>query len=337
MTDLQRNIQMGTEQTGGRMLRGVFFSFILYVPLFILLSASVVFAQQSSSSSSDDARITLSTEIVSLTVSVTDRMGRAVAGLAKDDFVVFDEGIRQEISHFSDTDVPASIGIVFDLSGSMNAIRIAKAREALAFLIQNAHGDDEYFLVGIGARPAVLLEKTREGEALLRRVQNITPRGSTSLYDSVALALDRIARSRHQRRALIVISDGEDTNSRLSFEGLRRRLRETDVPIWTVLAGAPRLRSNAGAIMDRLADATGGRSFFPRNEEKMNEAFSQIALELRRLYSIGYAPSNLSTDGKWRKIRVTLASSADRAVVRTREGYFPKSRQDTEADASGIE
>lgn len=308
-------------------------SYPMLAAIFLVVWSATALAQQREG----EARITLATEIVSLTVSVTDKAGRAVPGLGRDDFQVFDEGVRQEISHFSQTDEPASIGVVFDLSGSMTESRIAQARDALLHLIQTAHGDDEFFLIGIGARPSVLIDRTREGEALRRRVAQLEPRGQTALYDAVALAIDRVERGRHRRRALIVISDGEDNHSRLSFDGLRRRLRESDVPIWTVLVGPPRIRGNNGAIMDRLADLTGGRSFFPRNEEKMGDAFSQIALELRQLYSIGYAPSNVAADGKWRRIKVTLAPSAGRASVRTREGYFGRTRQQIEAEESGVD
>jgi Ca-activated chloride channel family protein len=272
----------------------------------------------------DDDRIKFKTEIVSLNVSVVDREGRSLSALTKADFQIFDDGVRQEISYFGRSDAPASIGIVFDVSGSMTQSRMAQAREALARFVETTHPDDEFFLISCGARPAVLLDHAREGESLLRRVAQTTPRGNTALFDSVALALEKVGQGRHPKRAIVVISDGEDNHSRLTSDKLRRRLQEVAIPVWTVLVGSPRVGSNGGAIMDNLAAVSGGRAYFPRNPDKMSEAFEQIALELRNLYSIGYTPSSLVADGRWHKVKVQLTPSiaARRAVVRTREGYY---------------
>ncbi len=270
----------------------------------------------------EEARLRVSTEVVSLTVSVTDQEGRFLPGLTKQDFKVMDERVSQEISHFSDADAPASVGIVFDLSSSMSAGKINRAREALARFIQTSHQDDEYFLIGFRNNAEVLLDGTRDSEALLQRVASLRPEGETALYDGVALALNQVSQGRYAKRALIVISDGEDNHSRTTYNQVRRQLQEANVTIWTVLIGPLLPRSNGGAVMDKLAAVSGGKSFFPRNAEKMSEDFEQIALELRRQYSIGYTPSNLVADGKWHRIKVEVVPSATRTAVRTREGYY---------------
>lgn len=271
-----------------------------------------------------EPRISLHTRVVSLEVSVMDSRGRFISWLQKEDFRLYDDGVRQEITYFSRTDSPATVGIVFDLSGSMSEGRIERAREALGHLIETAHNDDEFFLVGCGARPSLLVDRTRDGEAILRRIAPLKASGNTALYDAIALALDKAMKGRHRRRALLIISDGEENHSRISLKDLRRRLHEADVSAWTVLTGPLKPRGRGGAIMEEIASTSGGRSFFPRDEEKMGEAFAQIALELRNRYSLGYTPSNFAADGRWHRIKVTVDSPAltERPRVRAREGYY---------------
>jgi Ca-activated chloride channel homolog len=276
----------------------------------------------------EDKPIAVNTDLVSLRVSVTDKGGRYVSGLNQGDFAVYEDGVRQEISFFSDQDAPAAIGVVLDVSASMTGAKIRRAREAVARFIQTSHEEDEYFLIGFNERPQLLLEGARGSEAMAARISGIEPRGATALYDAVAFSLDQIARSRLRKRALIVISDGEDNRSRLDVGRVRRRLRESDVTVYTILIGPLSQRSNGGMVMDELASATGGKSYSPSNAEKMSEAFEQIALELRRQYSIGYTPSNFVTDGKWRHIEVRVTSQLEfpRLVVRSRKGYYALGR-----------
>lgn len=273
---------------------------------------------------SDSESIAINTQLVSLQVSVTDKEGRFIAGLEPDRFAIYEDGVRQEISYFSDQDTPATIGIVLDVSGSMTDEKIRHAREALARFIQTSHEEDEYFLVGFNDHAQTLLAGVRGTEALLARVAAIKPQGNTALYDAVALGLAQVAYGHFSKRALLVISDGEDNHSRLDFGQVRKRLREADVTIYTILIGPLLPRSSGGAIMQNLASASGGKSYFPSNAEKMSEAFEQIALELRSQYSVGYVPTNLSADGRWRriKIKVTLPDALPRLIVRSRKGYF---------------
>lgn len=306
---------------------------LLLMLAFALITARApLFAQQRTKTGSfappatakdDDNRIAISTELVSLTVTVTDKQGRYVAGLDRNAFAVYEDGVRQEIGFFSNRDAPASVGIVFDVSGSMTGEKIRRAKEALRRFIQTSHAEDEYSLVSFNERAELLLDRTRDGEALLSQFGNVKPQGNTALYDAVALGLEAVARGRHPKRVLIVISDGEDNHSRTDFGQVRRKLQEADVTIYTVLIGPLLPRSNGGVVMDNLASASGGKSYFPGNAEAMSEAFEQIALELRRQYSVGYTPLNPTTDGKWRSMKVAVQSPvAPRLVVRFRKGYY---------------
>jgi len=271
-----------------------------------------------------DSRITISTELVSLTVTVTDQQGRYLAGLDRRAFAVYEDDVRQEISFFSDRDAPASVGVVFDVSGSMSGEKIIRAREALARFVQTSHPEDEYSLISFNKSAELLLDRTRDGEALLAQFGGIHPQGNTALYDAVALGLEALSSSRYAKRALIVISDGEDNRSRSTLDQVKRKTQESGVTIYTILIGPLLPRSNGGAVMDQLASASGGKSFFPGGAEAMSEAFERIALELRHQYSIGYAPANLAGGGRWRrlKVAVTPPAGSPRLIVRSRKGYY---------------
>ncbi len=288
----------------------------------------LAFTPAPSHSGNGNESIAINTELVSLRISVMDKQGRYVSGLDQSSFAVYEDGVRQEISLFSEQDAPAAVGIVLDVSGSMTDEKIRRAREALVRFIQTSHEEDEYFLIGFNEHPQLLLAGVRGSEAMLARISGIKPQGSTALYDTVAFSLEQIMRSRLQKRAMIVISDGEDNRSRLDLGHIRRMLREADVTVYTVLIGPLLPRSNGGAVMDELASASGGKSFFPSNAEKMSEAFEQVALELRRQYSIGYTPSNFVADGKWRRLKVSVTPPCESSglVVRSRAGYYAVSR-----------
>jgi Ca-activated chloride channel homolog len=272
----------------------------------------------------DDGRITISTELVSLNVTVTDKQGRHIDGLDRSAFAVYEDDVRQEISFFSDRDAPASVGVVFDVSGSMSGEKITRARAALARFIQTSHPEDEYSLVSFNESAELLLDRTRDSEALLAQFGNVHPQGHTALYDAVGLGLEALTRGRYAKRALIVISDGEDNRSRSTFNQVKRKLQESGVTIYTILIGPLLARSNGGAVMDELASASGGKSFFPSDAEAMSESFERIALELRRQYSLGYAPANVTADGRWRRLKVivTPPGGSPRLIVRSRKGYY---------------
>ena len=279
---------------------------------------------QTTAEKKNDDRISINTDLVSLTVSVMDKRGRYVTGLDCGAFAAYEDDVRQEISFFSDRDAPVSVGVVFDVSGSMRGEKIIRAREALALFVRTSHPEDEYSLISFDKSARLLLDRTRDSEALLKQFGHIDPQGNTALYDAVAFGLDTLADSRYAKRALIVISDGEDNYSRSSFNQVKRKLRESGVTIYTILIGPLPPRSNGGMIMDQLASTSGGKSFSPGNAEAMSEAFERIALELRHQYSIGYASTNIAGGGEWRRLKVIITPPAGspRLTVRSRKGYY---------------
>lgn len=277
----------------------------------------------------EETAIKVNTDLVSLTLTVTDNFGRYVSGLNKNAFTIIDNGVEQEITYFSDTDAPVSVGILFDVSGSMSSEKIVKAKNALERFVNTSHPSDEYFLISFNERATLVMDRTRDGEAVLRKFTLIKSGGNTALYDAVYLGVEKVTRGTHQKKAIIIISDGQDNSSRYSFGEVRRMLKETDVIIYSVgiLDGRDAGTQDGmqgQAFLDELSAVTGGKAFFPQSNVEMDEIFERIALELRHQYSIGYTPPDFQPNGKWRKVKVKVKPprGLPRLNVRSREGYY---------------
>ncbi len=276
-----------------------------------------------------DGPVIVNTDLITVTVTVTDVYGRFVTGLSKNAFTIQDNKEPQEITFFSDEDAPASVGVVFDVSGSMSGDKLQRAREALSRFIDTSHQSDEYYLIGFNSRAQLLLDRTRNSDAVLDKLTFVPTKGQTALYDACFLGVEKVKRGTHPKRAILLISDGQDNNSRYTFNELRRLLKESDVMIYAIgILGGNDAGSSLGmggqAILDELASVSGGKAFFPNTTAEMNEIFERIALELRHQYSIGYRPTNFVPDGKWRKIKVkvTPPRGLPRLYVRSKEGYY---------------
>jgi Ca-activated chloride channel family protein len=268
------------------------------------------------------------TEVVTLTVTVTDPYNRLVTGLDKQNFVVYEDKIKQPIEFFADEDVPVSLGIIFDVSGSMKG-KIDRAREALKAFVQASHDNDDFFLVGFNQRANLLAEFT-DGEALLNKLTFVDTKGQTALYDASYLGIEKVRQGRHNKRALLLISDGQDNSSRYSYGELRKLLKEADVQIYCI--GIVELGGGSGgsldlqgqSILEEMSQVTGGKAFFPRSAAELEDATTRIALELRRQYSIGYIPTNVKRDNRWHKIKVEVKPprGLPKLTVRTKDGYY---------------
>jgi Ca-activated chloride channel family protein len=277
----------------------------------------------------DKTPVITNTDLITFTVTVTDLYGRFVSGLSKNAFAIFDDKAQQDISFFSDEDAPVSVGILFDVSGSMSGDKVRRARDALAHFIQTSHDRDEYFLIGFNSRAQLLMDRTRDGNAVLDKLTFVQTKNNTALYDACYLGVERVQRGTHPKRALLLISDGQDNNSRYTFNELRRVLKESDVVLYAIgILGGSDVGSSLGmegqGIMDELAGVSGGKAFYPRSGAEMDDIFEQIALELRHQYSIGYRPPNFVSNGKWHRIKVTVhpPRGLPRLFVRSKEGYF---------------
>jgi Ca-activated chloride channel family protein len=304
--------------------------------LLVVLFAASAYSQTPQATPPDDDDngnerpvATIKTDLVTLTLTVTDLYGRYVSGLGKNAFTIIDNNIQQDIEFFSDSDSPVSIGILFDVSGSMNGDKIRKAQKALERFINTSHPSDEYFLIAFNNRAQLLLDRTRDGDAVLRKLTLVQPKSNTALYDAVYLGAERVTRGTHQKKAMLIISDGQDNSSRYNFGEVRKLMKESDVVTYAVGimdggdAGSV-LGMQGQAFLDELTSVTGGKSFYPQSDVEMDEIFERIALELRHQYSIGYTPKDFQPDGKWRKVKVRVKPprGLPRLTVRHREGYY---------------
>jgi Ca-activated chloride channel family protein len=306
------------------------YAFVLIVFLFSF--GTLVRAQSPTPTSQPDEPdrpVKIKTDLVTLTLTVTDLYGRYVSGLNKNAFIITDNNQEQDIQFFSDSDAPVSVAILFDVSGSMAGEKIVKAQKALSRFIATSHPMDEYFLIGFNSRAQLLLDRTRDGDAVLQKLTMVQPKSNTALYDAVYLGVERVTRGSHQKRALLIISDGQDNNSRYNFSEVRRLLKESDVVAYSVgivdhadAQGA--LGMQGQAFLEEISSVTGGKAFFPQSDLEMDDVFERIALELRHQYSIGYTPKDFQPDGKWRKVKVKVKPprGLPRLTVRGREGYY---------------
>ena len=269
-----------------------------------------------------------STEVVNVTVTVTNADQRAIAGLLPQQFELYEDKVKQQVEYFRQEDAPISAGIVFDVSGSMLG-KIKRAGLALEAFVRASRKDDEFFLLGFNDSP-ILLARSTDGKTMLNRIGLLNAYGQTALYDAVNAGLSELRRSRHRKRVLLIISDGEDNASRQTFYDMRQRLREENVLVYCI--GISEIKETAGATFDKrgkailnnIARLTGSSAFYPRTAMELDEAMVQIALELRRQYNLGYSPTNPRRDGKWRKIQVRVNAPEERVrlTVRSREGYY---------------
>jgi Ca-activated chloride channel homolog len=275
-----------------------------------------------------DDRVIINTDLISFNVTITDQYGRFVTGLPKSAFTVLDDKQPQEITFFSDEDAPVSLGIVFDLTGSMSVDKVKRAREALDHFFETSREGDEYFLVTLqNGRANLALDSTRDSQAVLNKLTFVKSRGTTAFYDACYLGVDKVAHGSHPKRALLVISDGQDNNSRYTLKELRRLVKESDVIIYAIGIEEDRdgeLASEGQSILDDIAGVSGGKAFFPQSAAEMDNIFESIALELRHQYAIGYRPPGFSANGKWHhlKIKVNLPRGLPHLFVRSRDGYY---------------
>lgn len=275
---------------------------------------------------SDD--LLLNTDLVTMTVTVTDFYDRYVTGLDKSHFTVLDNKVPQDITFFSDEDAPASVGVIFDVSGSMKGDKVSRAREALSKFVETSHDKDEYFLVGFNTRAQLLIDRTRDADAVLNKLTYIETKGNTALYDAAYLGVEKVTRGAHPKKAILIISDGQDNSSRYTFRELQRLLKESGVLIYSVGitggGGYDSYASQGQAILEELSGVSGGKAFFPASGAEMNEIFERIAIELRHQYSIGYRPTNFTPDGKWHnvKIKVQPPRGMPKLSVRAKDGYY---------------
>jgi VWFA-related protein len=278
--------------------------------------------------------IGVNVDLVVVHTTVLDKNGHFVSGLKKDTFKLFEDGVAQNVSSFSQEDVPISMGIIIDTSGSMrNKIDLVN-KAALAF-IRASNPEDQVFLVSFNDQVELLEDYTSDIDAITDALENTIVTGGTALYDAIYLGVQKAQSGVKPKKAIVVITDGEDRDSYYKLDELVAKVQESDVQIYCVgfLNPVPEkglfghwsksVPEKAHDALLRISDETGGKAYYPQKIAEIGNIVSEIAHELRNQYSIGYISSNSARDGSYRKIKIAVDPSlAATDHVRYRRGYF---------------
>jgi Ca-activated chloride channel homolog len=278
-------------------------------PESIVIPGAPAPAKPASKSSKNALRVDVDLALVNVTV--TDPYNRLVTGLEQENFRVFEDNTEQEITHFSAEDVPVSIGVILDLSGSM-ANKIDKSRMAALQFFKTANPQDEFFVVSFNEHAELSSPFTTSVEDIETHLMFTAARGRTALLDGLYLGLSQMRGARNQKKALLLISDGGDNHSRYSEHDIRSFVREADTQIYAIGLYDPAMSRatieevNGPALLNEVTDDSGGRTFVVGNLNDLPDIAIKIGMELRNQYVLGYRPANHARDGKWRKIKVKL-------------------------------
>ena len=276
------------------------------------------------------APLQVDVNMVVVNVTVTDPYDRIVTGLDQSNFEVFDEKVVQEIASFSTEDAPISVGLVFDSSGSMGD-KIQKSKEAALQFFKTSNPLDEFMLINFNERPNLVSSFTSKFENLQDRLIFVKSGGKTALLDAIYLGLSEMKKATTDRKALLIISDGGDNHSRYTENDIKRAVKESDVEIYSVgifepMVSRSRTPEEAGgpSLLAGLSEVSGGRMFSVEDANELPDIAEKISIELRNQYVLGYKPSNLVRDGRWRRIKVKLTppKGLPPLQVYARTGYY---------------
>ncbi len=264
-------------------------------------------------------------ETVVVRVTVTDPLNRYVVGLEKDHFKLFENKVEQSLTHFSNDKSALSVGIILDISGSMGD-NMLSARNSVVRFLEQGDTQDEYFLIGFNHQTELLADFTARSENIQNEISVTGASGRTALYDALYLGLEKMRDAKHDKKALIIITDGEDNSSRYTFSEVKEFAKESDAQIYVI--GEKGDIGYGRGIITEVVRLSGGRAFFPNSFKQLDYYCDLIHTELRNQYVLGYSSSDKSNDGKWRKIKVRLEppEGLPKLSVRAKEGYFAPKR-----------
>ncbi len=248
-------------------------------------------------------------ELVLVPVTITDPLNRLVTGLDRENFSILEGNDLQEIKNFSSEDAPVSIGVIFDVSGSMSS-KIDKSREAVAEFFKTANPQDEFFMIAFADRPEEISDFTQSVEDIQGKLVFTVPKGRTALLDAIYLGVNKMNQAKYPKRALLIISDGGDNHSRYTENEIKSLVKEADVMVYAIGIYDHYFANDeerlGPALLSDIAELTGGRAFTIDNPNDLSDVATKIGIELRNQYVIGYRPKNPVHNGKWRKIKVKL-------------------------------
>jgi Ca-activated chloride channel family protein len=283
---------------------------------------------QDAGKSQSGSKISVDVNLVVLHTTVLDDRGKFAEGLAQDNFRVFEDKVEQKLSVFKREDIPVSMGLVIDNSGSMRDKR-PRVNEAALTLVQNSNPQDEAFVVNFNDDFYLDLDKDFSSSIpeLKEALERIDARGSTALYDAIIGSLDHLKKGVKEKKVLLIVTDGEDNTSRSSLEKTIREIQKTDTVIYTIgllSQESKRSAKTAKKALVEIANASGGVAYFPENIEDVHSICEQVAHDIRHQYTLGYYPSNSARDGSFRSVHVDVIPPRGKGklVARTRNGYY---------------
>lgn len=309
--------------------------YLLIMAIVCLVLVCRFFAQNSPTSAnpqvpanSSTASVKVDVDLVLVNATVTDPGNRFVTGLEKDHFKVFEDKVEQKVSQFSTEDLPVSIGLLFDVSSSMGD-KIARAKDAAVAFLKTTNPEDEFFLLTFADQPKVEEEFTSDVSEIQNRLAFARAKGSTTLYDAVYLGLEKMKHGHNPKKAILLITDGEDTRSRYSLVNVRNAVKESDTQMYAIgivdsyYSDFSQGRSGRG-VLEEMTETTGGKAYFPNSVYELEDICVKIALELKNQYVLGYSSTNPAKDGRWRKIKVKLnpPKGLPSLSVRSKTGYY---------------
>jgi Ca-activated chloride channel homolog len=266
-------------------------------------------------------------DMVLVPVTITDPLNRLVTGLDRANFNLFEGKDQQEIKTFSSEDAPVSIGVIFDMSGSMSS-KIERAREAVIEFLKTANPQDEFFMITFADKPEEIADFTASVDDIQGRLIYTIAKGRTALLDAIYLGVSKMRQAKYPKKALLIISDGGDNHSRYTEGEIRSMVKEADILIYAIgiydhYFSTDEERLGPSLLSD-VTELTGGRAFTIDNPNDLADVSTKIGIELRNQYVIGYRPKNPSRDGKWRKIKVKLLPPKGLPPLRVyaKTGYY---------------
>ena len=285
---------------------------------FALLLAGRVQAQE------PEFTLNVNVDLVELRVAVRDESDRNVSGLEAVSFQVFEDSVQQDVTLFLREDLPVSLGLVIDNSRSMTLKKERVDTAAISF-VRLSNPQDEAFLLHFDDTVHVAQDFTSDIALLEETLKSISPYGQTSLFDAIMVSLEKIKEGRYEQKAILLVTDGADNSSASVFEQVLESVRQSDAAVYTIgvlndsVAG-----QKARIALEALAEASGGRAFFPQTVNEIPVLTESIARELRELYTLGYIPTNSGRDGGWRSVRVHVPMPPGRSRFRVnfRHGYY---------------
>jgi Ca-activated chloride channel homolog len=266
-------------------------------------------------------------DLVLVPVTITDPMNRLVTGLDKVNFQLFEGNSAQEIRTFSSEDAPVSLGVIFDSSGSM-ASKMDRAKDAVIEFFKTANPQDEFFMITFNDEPEAVSDFTNSVDEIQNKLVFAVPRRRTALLDAIYMGISKMRQAKYPKKALLIISDGGDNHSRYTEGEIKSLVKEADVMIYAIgiydrYASAMEERLGPQLLSD-ITELTGGRAFTIDNPNDLGDVATKIGVELRNQYVLGYRPTKVVRDGKWRKIKVKLMPPKGLPPLRVyaRTGYY---------------